>query len=75
MKSTLQFKDKKVLVLGLAKSGYAVAKLLNSLGADVTVNDSSPEEGNIREAADYVQKIFELFVVVIQQVFWMKDLV
>ena len=46
MKSTLQFNDKKVLILGLAKSGYAVAKLLNSLGADITVNDSSPEKGN-----------------------------
>lgn len=51
MKSTLQFKDKKVLILGLAKSGYAVAKLLNSLGADITVNDSSPEKGN-EEAAE-----------------------
>ncbi|WP_172369770.1 UDP-N-acetylmuramoyl-L-alanine--D-glutamate ligase [Sporosarcina jiandibaonis] len=51
MKSTLQFKDKKVLVLGLAKSGYAVAKLLNLLGADITVNDSSPEKGN-KEAAE-----------------------
>ena len=46
MKSTLQFKNKKILVLGLAKSGYAVAKLLRSLGADITVNDSSPEKEN-----------------------------
>jgi UDP-N-acetylmuramoylalanine--D-glutamate ligase len=51
MKSTLQFENKKILILGLAKSGYAVAKLLNSLGADITVNDSSPEEGN-KEAAE-----------------------
>lgn len=50
MKNTEQFMGKKVLVLGLAKSGYAAAKLLHSLGADVTVNDSSPEEGN-EEAA------------------------
>ncbi|MCZ2257112.1 UDP-N-acetylmuramoyl-L-alanine--D-glutamate ligase [Sporosarcina sp. G11-34] len=51
MKNTEQFKHKKILVLGLAKSGYAAAKLLHSLGAVVTVNDSSPEEGNEEAAA------------------------
>lgn len=33
------YKDKKILVLGLAKSGYYAAKLLKDLGARVTVND------------------------------------
>ncbi len=47
MKNTQQFLNKKILVLGLSKSGYAAAKLLQSLGADVTVNDYSPEEGNV----------------------------
>lgn len=51
MKNTEQFKGEKILVLGLAKSGYAAAKLLHSLGADVTVNDASPEEGNEEAAA------------------------
>ncbi|MDW0115818.1 UDP-N-acetylmuramoyl-L-alanine--D-glutamate ligase [Sporosarcina thermotolerans] len=46
MENRIQFKGKKVLVLGLAKSGYAAADLLHSLGAEVLVNDSSPEEGN-----------------------------
>jgi len=46
MKDVEQFKGKKVLVLGLAKSGYATAKLLHSFGAEVTVNDGSPEAGN-----------------------------
>nr|WP_225941858.1 UDP-N-acetylmuramoyl-L-alanine--D-glutamate ligase [Sporosarcina limicola] len=41
----------KVLVLGLAKSGYAATKLLHSLGAEVTVNDASPEEGNKEASA------------------------
>ncbi|MCG7342782.1 UDP-N-acetylmuramoyl-L-alanine--D-glutamate ligase [Sporosarcina sp. ACRSL] len=41
-----EFKGKKFLVLGLAKSGYAAADLLHSLGAFVVVNDSSPETGN-----------------------------
>ncbi|MCZ2258872.1 UDP-N-acetylmuramoyl-L-alanine--D-glutamate ligase [Sporosarcina sp. G11-34] len=46
MKDTKQFKDMKILILGLAKSGYAATKLLHTLGADVTVNDASPYEGN-----------------------------
>lgn len=40
------FKDKDILVLGLAKSGFAAAELLHSLGANVIVNDVSPEDGN-----------------------------
>lgn len=46
MKNTRQFKGKKILVLGLAKSGYAAAKLLHTFGAEVIVNDASPLEGN-----------------------------
>lgn len=46
MKNIEQFNGKKVLVLGLAKSGYAAAKLLHSFGAEVTVNDGSPDDGN-----------------------------
>lgn len=40
------FEHKKVLVLGLAKSGYEAAKLLHELGAFVTVNDSKPFDQN-----------------------------
>jgi UDP-N-acetylmuramoylalanine--D-glutamate ligase len=46
MKSKDQFKGKKILVLGLAKSGEAAAKLLTKLDAIVTVNDSKPYEEN-----------------------------
>lgn len=42
-----EFMGKKVLVLGLAKSGYAAADLLHSLGALVVVNDSSPDTGSV----------------------------
>ncbi|MER2189852.1 MAG: UDP-N-acetylmuramoyl-L-alanine--D-glutamate ligase [Solibacillus sp.] len=38
--------SKKVLVLGLAKSGVAAAELLHKLGAFVTVNDAKPFEAN-----------------------------
>lgn len=46
MKMIESMKDKKVLVLGLAKSGVAAAKLLHKLGAFVTVNDAKPFEEN-----------------------------
>lgn len=41
-----RFNGQRVLVLGLAKSGFAAAELLHSLGAVVLVNDASPEDGN-----------------------------
>lgn len=41
MSQTNQFEQKNVLVLGLAKSGYYAAKLLHTLGANVTVNDAA----------------------------------
>jgi len=44
MKYISEFKSKKVLVLGLAKSGVAAAELLHKLGAFVTVNDAKPFE-------------------------------
>lgn len=53
MKQINQFNGKKVLVLGLAKSGLAAAKLLKKLGAIVTVNDGKPLEEN--EAARTLQ--------------------
>ncbi|MDN4523515.1 UDP-N-acetylmuramoyl-L-alanine--D-glutamate ligase [Fictibacillus fluitans] len=40
------FLGKHVLVLGLAKSGFAAAKLLKSYGAEVIVNDRTPFEEN-----------------------------
>lgn len=40
------FEHKRVLVIGLAKSGVAVAKLLLNQGAIVTVNDRTPLEEN-----------------------------
>lgn len=46
MKTITQFENKKVLVLGLARSGQAAARLLAKLGAIVTVNDGKPFEEN-----------------------------
>lgn len=41
-----RYQGKNVLVLGLAKSGYQAAKLLHTLGAEVTVNDAKELEND-----------------------------
>ncbi|WP_033543521.1 UDP-N-acetylmuramoyl-L-alanine--D-glutamate ligase [Planococcus sp. CAU13] len=46
MKEIEQLHQKKVLVLGLAKSGFTAARFLHKMGAFVTVNDSKPFEEN-----------------------------
>lgn len=46
MKECKTFNNKKVLILGLAKSGEAAARLLSHLGAIVTVNDGKAFEEN-----------------------------
>ncbi len=46
MKNLSMMEHKKVLVLGLAKSGVAAAELLHKMGAFVTVNDAKPFEEN-----------------------------
>ena len=40
----MNYEQKKVLVVGMARSGIAAAQLLRSVGAQVTVNDSKPAE-------------------------------
>lgn len=40
MKKRKSYHNQKVLVLGLAKSGFMAAQLLHKLGAEVTVNDA-----------------------------------
>ena len=55
MKHITQFTSKKVLVLGLAKSGVAAAELLHKLGAFVTVNDAKPFEES-PDAQDLLSK-------------------
>ena len=46
MKYIKTYQHKKILVLGLAKSGVSAAALLHKLGAFVTVNDSKPLSEN-----------------------------
>lgn len=46
MKKVSTYQGKKVLVLGLAKSGFETAKLLHQLGAEITVNDGKDLSGN-----------------------------
>ena len=40
----MEMKDKRVIVLGMARSGIAAAKMLARMGAVVTINDMKPEE-------------------------------
>lgn len=47
MKSVQDYQNKNILVLGLAKSGLAAAKLLHKLKANVIVNDLKPYEENL----------------------------
>ena len=44
MKNTGIWAGRQVVVLGLARSGVAVAKCLHELGANVVVNDLKPRE-------------------------------
>lgn len=55
MKTANSYQNKNVLILGLAKSGSAAAKLVHELGANVIVNDQKPYEEN--EAAKELEKI------------------
>lgn len=49
MKNTsTYYENKDILVLGMAKSGYSAAKLLNQLGAKVTLNDRTSLHGDAR---------------------------
>lgn len=50
--------NRKVLILGLSKSGIAAAKYLNGVGAEVFITESKPQEDN--------QKIQELMAIGIQ---------
>lgn len=59
MKAESKYSNKKILVLGLAKSGFAVAKLLNKMNSDVTVVDSNPLEGN-KEAKELLNQGFKV---------------
>ena len=53
------FKGKKVLVLGLAKSGKAAVELLKFMHADITINESKKKE-DIPEYGTYVSEGIEM---------------
>ncbi|WP_099974640.1 UDP-N-acetylmuramoyl-L-alanine--D-glutamate ligase [Lactobacillus terrae] len=53
------YSGKKIMVLGLAKSGYAVSNLLDKLDAKLVIVDSNDLEGNI-EANKLIKRGFEV---------------
>src|SRR6185295_13274028 len=52
----MNLEGKRVLIVGLARSGVAVARLVASRGATVVANDAKPES-EIREAAEELRKL------------------
>lgn len=54
MKQSKRYTNEKILVLGLARSGVAAAKLLHELGAFVTVNDAKKLSEN-KEAQELLE--------------------
>lgn len=59
MKAIQTYQGKRVIVVGLAKSGFNAAKLLHQLGAVVTVTDQQPLDKNaeaqeLNATGDYV---------------------
>lgn len=50
MKKVDTYKNKNILILGLGKSGFAVAKLLLKLGAQLTLNDKKDLKGSSQAA-------------------------
>jgi len=60
MENINTFKGKKVLVVGLKRSGLGAANLLHSLGALVTVNDSA-EQGAL---SDYIKRLDDAIKVI-----------
>ncbi|HET7059184.1 MAG TPA: hypothetical protein VFI05_10645, partial [Nitrospiraceae bacterium] len=50
-----ELKGKKVTVVGLARSGVAAARLLQAVGADVTVADAK-EEAKLTEALTHLDR-------------------
>ncbi|KRN97557.1 UDP-N-acetylmuramoyl-L-alanyl-D-glutamate synthetase [Levilactobacillus paucivorans] len=61
MKQIKRYEGKKVLVLGLAKSGTNAAKLLKRLGAEVTVSDVQPLDQN-KDAQELEQAGFKVIL-------------
>lgn len=61
MKQTVKYENKKVLVMGLAKSGKAAARLLRKLGAHVVINDRQPLPDNL-DAKEMIAEGFEVVV-------------
>lgn len=58
----MDFKDKKVLVSGMAKSGISAAELLKKLGAEVTIQDAKTEDKLGDAVKEVKEKGIKLFL-------------
>ncbi|MEA4816027.1 MAG: UDP-N-acetylmuramoyl-L-alanine--D-glutamate ligase [Lachnospiraceae bacterium] len=57
----LSFEHKDILVCGMAKSGVSAAKLLNNMGANVTLSDIKPEAEFEKEVLDLKEEGIKLY--------------
>ena len=51
------FQNKKVLILGLARSGYSVCKTLNKLNCDIVLNDYNNEDKLNKKQLEEIKKL------------------
>ena len=58
----MDFKNKKILVVGMAKSGISAATLLKKLGTEVTLQDSKQEEKLGQQCEQLRKEGFSLFL-------------
>ncbi|WP_353685055.1 UDP-N-acetylmuramoyl-L-alanine--D-glutamate ligase [Thermodesulfovibrio sp. 3907-1M] len=57
IKELSELKDKKVAIVGLGKSGLAVAQLLSSLGARLIINDKKNEDEILKEITQIKESV------------------
>ncbi len=60
MRNTAYFKDKKITIVGLARSGLACANLLDALGAKVSITDQQDSDTTRAHAAKLKSKEIKL---------------
>lgn len=51
-----RIKDKKIIVVGMGKSGQAVVKALKEIGSEISIQDSNPRENMKPAIISYIEK-------------------
>lgn len=59
--SLSELQDRKIAIVGLGKSGTALAKLLSSLGAKLIINDKKPTEEIEKDLTSLSHSVYKMF--------------